>query len=197
MHTFRSPEFVGVVDKAIQFLKATPVHSLPPSSRFTGVGVYVLYYMGTFDLYKEAVLPNEDECTQPIYVGKAVPQGWRTARVARDEELRTLYGRLGEHARSIEQAENLGIDDFRCRFMILEGVETDLVTLVEAELIRRFNPLWNTVVDGFGNHDPGKGRYNQARSERDVMHPGRSWVERLTGESPTLADIITKIERAR
>ena len=78
--------------------------------------------------------------------------------------------------------------------MILGGVESDLVVPVEAEMIRRYRPLWNTVVDGFGNHDPGKGRYNQARSEWDVLHPGRYWAERLTGESPHLNDIVVRIQ---
>ncbi len=79
--------------------------------------------------------------------------------------------------------------------MILSGVESDLVVPVEAELIRRHRPLWNTVVDGFGNHDPGAGRYNQARSEWDVLHPGRLWAERLRGESPRREDVIAKVRR--
>ena len=33
------------------------------------------------------------------------------------------------------------------------------------------SPLWNTTVDGFGNHDPGKGRYEQAISDWDVPDP--------------------------
>lgn len=39
--------------------------------------------------------------------------------------------------------------------------------------------IWNTTVTGFGNHDPGSGRYNQARSSWDVLHPGRPWADRL------------------
>ena len=80
---------------------------------------------------------------------------------------------------------------------ILEGLESDLVVPVEAELIHRYRPLWNCVVDGFGNHDPGKGRYNQARSEWDVLHPGRPWADRLTGKSPRMKDILAKIERSK
>jgi hypothetical protein len=78
--------------------------------------------------------------------------------------------------------------------MILNDVESDLVVPVEASLIRRYKPLWNMVVDGFGNHDPGSGRYNQAKSEWDVLHPGRIWAERLTGVEPNLNDIIVKIQ---
>lgn len=77
--------------------------------------------------------------------------------------------------------------------MILSGIEGDLVVPVEAELIRRHKPLWNTVVDGFGNHDPGSGRYDQAKSEWDILHPGRLWAKRLKGKSPRLEEILCKI----
>ena len=65
---------------------------------------------------------------------------------------------------------------------------------VEAALIRRFKPLWNTVVDGFGNHDPGKGRYEQALSEWDALHPGRLWAKRLKGKSPSAERVLDRIK---
>jgi hypothetical protein len=194
LHVFRSPKFQSVVDDAIRFFVGTPVHILPPPSRFIGSGVYGLYYIGGYGLYAGIASLNRDVCIQPIYVGKAVPPGWRAARV-KDSETPDLYQRLQEHARNIQQGADLRGDDFRCRFMILSGVESDLVVPVEAELIRRYKPLWNTVVDGFGNHDPGAGRYNQARSEWDVLHPGRVWADRLTGESPRRKDVIGKVQR--
>ncbi len=192
LHVFHSPEFRGVVDTAIKFFSETPVHSLPPPSRFVGPGVYALYYVGSNELYAKISELNQDTYTQAIYVGKAVPPGWRTGRVA-DSATTELYGRLREHATSIQRGANLHIEDFRCRFMILGGIKSDLVTSVEAELIRRQEPLWNTIVDGFGNHDPGAGRYNQARSEWDTLHPGRTWADRLAGDSPTLESVIEKI----
>jgi hypothetical protein len=79
--------------------------------------------------------------------------------------------------------------------MILAGIESDLVVPIEAELIRRYKPIWNTVVDGFGNHDPGSGRSNQAKSPWDILHPGRPWVERLTGESQSLEAVVAKIQQ--
>jgi hypothetical protein len=79
--------------------------------------------------------------------------------------------------------------------MILAGIESDLVVPVEAELIRRFKPLWNTVLDGFGNHDPGSGRYNQAKSSWDILHSGRPWVERLTGESQNIEAVVARIQQ--
>jgi len=74
---------------------------------------------------------------------------------------------------SIHQVTNLEINDFLCRFVILGDLEGDLIVPLEAMLIRHYLPLWNVIVDGFGHHDPGSGRYNQARSEWDVVHPGR------------------------
>ena len=194
-HTFRSPKFKSVVKEAVEFLTKTPIHPLPPATDFAGVGVYALYYLGSFDYYSHIARQNQQDCCQPIYIGKAVPAGWRTARTAHTDQDKALYQRLKEHARSISSVKNLEVLDFCCRFMILNGVETDLISAVESELIRTYRPLWNTVVDGFGNHDPGGGRYNQARSEWDVLHSGRGWADRLTGPAPQLEDIIVKIQQ--
>ena len=194
LHVFRSPKFQSVVDDAIRFFSETPVHQLPPFWNFIGAGVYSLYYVGKYELYSKISELNRDTCVQPIYVGKAVPPGWRTART-KDTHSSVLYQRLREHAKSIQQSANLSVGDFLCKFTILSNIEGDLVVPVEAELIRRYKPLWNTVVDGFGNHDPGSGRYNQARSEWDVLHSGRSWAGRLTGESPVLEDVIAQVRQ--
>lgn len=195
LHTFRSPKFQSVVEDAVEFFAKTPVHPLPPATQFIGSGVYGLYYLGGYELYTKIAALNWKAQVQPIYVGKAVPPGWRTAR-RKDVILPDLARRLREHARSIQQVTNLQVEDFQCRFMILGGVESDLIGSVEATLIRKYRPLWNMVVDGFGNHDPGAGRYNQAKSEWDVLHPGRSWAERLTGVPASLENIIAKIRQS-
>lgn len=193
LHVFHSPKFQSVVNDAITFFDTTPVHVLPPPGQFIGPGVYGLYYHGGYEAYTRIATRNQDTYLQPIYIGKAVPPGWRTGRGS-TSSTPDVYRRLREHANSIQQVANLRIDDFRCRFMILSNIESDLVVPVEAELIRRHKPLWNTVVDGFGNHDPGKGRYNQSPSEWDVLHPGRSWAGRLTGTPPEYTAIIAKIQ---
>lgn len=194
LHTFRSPEFQSVVKNAVQFFAKTPICPLPPLHQFKGAGVYALYYLGNFKLYAKLTAANQSNSSQPIYVGKAVPSGWRTARTTATAG-NDLYSRLNEHASSITQATNLNPDEFCCRFMILGGDEGDLVVPVEADLIRTYRPLWNSVVDGFGNHDPGAGRHKQARSEWDVLHPGRTWADRLTGESPKLEAVVAKIQK--
>ena len=191
-HTFKSTGFQKVVNKAITFFMETPVYPLPPPEPFAGPGVYALYYTGSFPYYVTIAAANRSAYRQPLYVGKAVPEGWRTGRTV-ERETRKLYQRLREHTRGIEQAENLDIRDFRCRLMILMEDETNLISVVESELFRRYTPLWNAYFDGFGNHDPGSGRYDQAVSEWDALHPGRPWVSRLTGPKPSVADVIAKI----
>lgn len=193
LHVFRSPKFRSVVNEAMEFFVKTPVHELPPPGSFSGGGVYALYYRGNYEHYLPLSILNRSDCIQPIYVGKAVPPGWRTAR-NRNSMTPDLCRRLQEHSRSIQQVD-LKIDDFSCRLMFLTQEESDLVVPVEAEMIRRWKPLWNTVIDGFGNHDPGGGRYNQARSEWDILHPGRTWANRLTGKSPVLENILEHIQK--
>ncbi|MBN1877473.1 MAG: Eco29kI family restriction endonuclease [Anaerolineae bacterium] len=192
-HIFSSPRFRSVVNEAVSFFIQTPLQILPPPEPFIGCGVYALYYLGEYDLYSPLSQRNQKDCQYPIYVGKAVAPGWRTGRV-NVSTTPDLHNRLREHSRSLQQAHNLQHTDFQCRFMILNDIEGDLVVPVEASLIRRYQPLWNMLIDGFGNHDPGSGRYNQAKSEWDVLHPGRVWAEKLSGAAPDLGDIIAKLK---
>ena len=192
-HTFRSTMLKSVVQDGVSFFRTTPVLGVPPPFVFEGSGVYALYYLGGFELYQKVSKANAKSVDTQIYVGKAVPPGWRTARTSISSGP-TLGNRINEHARNIAQSPSLDVKDFKCRFMILSGNEGDLIVPIEAELIRTFKPLWNWRIDGFGNHDPGAGRYNQAKSEWDVLHPGRSWAGRLTGKSPRLEDILKKLK---
>lgn len=158
-------------------LLATDVHSLPPAP-FQGAGIYAIYYTGPFPVYGEVAKANREErFGWPIYVGKAIPAGARKGGFGLGAEAGlALYHRLAEHAASIEQASNLELADFRCRFLVVEDI---WIPLGESLLIEMFQPLWNRSIDGFGNHDPGKGRYNQRRSQWDTLHPGRAWAEKL------------------
>lgn len=189
-HIFKSESFLELINEAVEFMIKTPMESLAPSVKFDGAGVYALYYSGNFPMYKKIFSKNKD---LPIYVGKAVLPGWRQGRSAHKEKDSALYRRLSEHARSIDAAENLDLKDFTCRFIVLLNQQADLISTVEAALTRRYNPLWNSHIDGFGNHDPGKGRYEQAKSEWDVLHPGRIWAGRLKGTPPDDNKIEEKI----
>lgn len=192
-HRLQSKDFLKLIDEAFMFFNQTPLCTLPPMQSFTGSGVYALYYSGDFQPYLEIAKTNKlNAGSRAVYVGKAVPRGWRQGRTVADEEGEELHSRLREHAKSIKHTPSLKLGDFTCRFMVMEGAQSDLIGTVEAALIRRYMPLWNSVVDGFGNHDPGKGRYEQARSEWDVLHKGRPWAERLRGVSPETKDILEK-----
>ena len=164
--------------------------ALPPE-RFVGAGIYAIYYAGDFPGYSALVELNRDgKWQQPIYVGKAVPEGARRGGLGLDVPAgNVLYKRLNEHAKSISEATNLDIKDFACRYLIVDDI---WIPLGESLLIEMFSPLWNAVVDGFGNHDPGSGRYNQQRSPWDVLHPGRAWAVKCQQGRP-LNEILAKI----
>lgn len=194
-HTFTSSTFTSLVDEAIAFLISSPISVIPPKQRFQGTGVYAIYYQGKFPLYKPLTDLSSGFGDHPIYVGKAVPPGWRQGRDNNSLKIsETLFKRLREHAGSIAQTKNLKADDFSCRFMVLNNAESDLIGAVEAGLIRRFRPVWNSVVDGFGNHDPGSGRYEQAISEWDIIYPGRSWSIKLKGKGSEQSKIEAAIK---
>lgn len=162
-------------------LLAQQVHPLPPKRTFMGAGAYAIYYSGGHPIYRHLAEINRKSLYIPIYVGKTVPPGARKGEFGLDAPPGpALFNRLNEHADSIREAKNLDIKDFHCRYLVVDDI---WIPLAEAILIERFGPVWNKVLDGFGNHDPGKGRYNQQRSPWDALHPGRKWAERLKDAS--------------
>jgi len=147
-------------------------------SSFKGAGIYAIYYTGSFDAYQKLAAQNRDgDPTAPIYVGKAIPAGGRKggSGIAEPTQSKALHGRLKEHAESLAVATNLRIEDFVCRYLVVDDI---WIPLGESLLIAKFAPVWNTLIDGFGNHDPGKGRYNGMCPKWDVLHPGREWARR-------------------
>jgi Eco29kI restriction endonuclease len=195
-HIYRNDAFVELVKDAVRFFNGTPVHELPPLEAFTGTGVYAIYCIGQTSPYQKYGKLNRLAYNHPIYVGKAVPKGWRQSRTSDDASSTSseLYSRLREHSRSISSASGLVLNDFKCRFVIFEGDASDMIGTIEAALIKLHRPLWNTTLDGFGNHDPGKGRYQQARSDWDVLHPGRTWAEKCQGIANDRETILGRIK---
>lgn len=175
---FRSPDLNSILAEALKFFTDRPLLGFKELPAQRGAGVYAIYYCGNSPLYPEVPATGGSE-VRPIYVGKAVPSGWRTARSAETEPGLIVTKRLQEHAKNIALAQNLTIENFRCRYIVLRNSEADLISACEAFLIRAYLPIWNAVIDGFGNHDPGKGRYNQQKSDWDHLHPGRAWAEKL------------------
>jgi hypothetical protein len=173
------------------FLKSA-LHSLPPTERFPGAGVYALYYTGQLPIYKELAGRNSASgIASPIYVGKAVPSGSRKGGADFDSAIgHALYARLRNHAESIRESENLDLEDFQCRYLIVDDV---WIPLAESLLIAKFRPPWNVVVDGFGNNAQGKGRVDQKISSWDVIHPGRKRVSPLKPSIKSRDEIEAKI----
>jgi hypothetical protein len=191
-HIYQNDEFAELVKDAIRFFHGSPVCSVPPDERFPGQGVYALYYIGSFTPYQGYRLLNRVSYTSPIYVGKAVPQGWRQSRRGSTVG-NELANRIRQHSVNIQSGEHLSSVDFRCRFVVFEGESRSMISTIEAALIEMFSPLWNSVVDGFGNHDPGAGRRNQRKSDWDVIHPGRAWAESLAGIANDRDEILGRI----
>lgn len=159
------------------------VFLLPPEP-FDGVGVYAIYYKGDFKPYSS--FKGEEV---PIYVGSAVMVGKRKG-LKDVGSGRQLYNRLAQHSKSIGLSNNLDLGDFCCRYLIVVPV---WIELAERFLIEHYRPIWNTVIDGFGNHDPGAGRKDMKRPRWDILHPGRPWAKKLkAAENPAqiLADLI-------
>lgn len=176
---------------------ATAIFLQPPLplselKSFNGAGIYALYYKGDFPLYEPIKKSNEKEFCQPIYAGKAVPEGARKGGMGLDVPTGTfLFKRLMDHKKSIEAAVNLEVTDFYCRYLIVDDI---WIPLGESLLIEIAHPLWNYMLDGFGNHDPGKGRYNQQISPWDILHPGREWAKRLQ-PGKSLEEIQTAVKK--
>lgn len=168
---------------------AIPMSSL---TSFDGAGIYAIYYTGKFPAYQAIAERNRSgRFIAPIYVGKAVPKGARKGGDLEASPGRVLFSRLTQHARSIEEAANLDIADFHCRYLIVDDI---WIPLGEALLIAKFDPLWNKLIDGFGNHDPGKGRHAGLRPRWDVLHPGRAWAERCQPRDETDAQITREAQ---
>lgn len=170
-------DYDNLAHSVVRALLETPPKELPPAEAFGGSGVYALYYRGDLPFYSRVAGRESDT---PIYVGKAVPQGGRKGVQEKSPaEVRALYLRLRQHARSIEQVDNLTLSEFHCRYLVVVPV---WINPAERFLLEHFQPIWNTVIDGFGNHDPGKGRRNMRRPRWDIVHPGRSWAAKLKPE---------------
>lgn len=160
--------------------------------RFKGAGIYAIYYSGDFPPYHGIAQRNRDgKLSAPIYVGKAVPPGARKGGFGLGGDPgHSLAGRLKEHADSIRAADNIKIEDFHCRYLVVEDI---WIPLGESLLIAKLTPVWNKLIDGYGNHDPGKGRYNQLRSRWDVLHPGRAWALKCRERAETAERIQAEV----
>lgn len=179
------------ISVAQALLSRVPV-TLSKIESFQGAGVYALYYVGNFKPYAKLAAQNKGgRFSMPIYVGKAENKR-RKGKDSSSTKSTVLYRRLLEHGESIKQAKStLAINDFHCRYLVVDDI---WVPLGETLLIAKFSPVWNTLVDGFGNHDPGAGRREGMRPRWDVLHPGRPWADKCRARQETAAQIMAEVE---
>lgn len=167
------------------------VSPLSNAVSFPGSGVYAIYYNGKFKPYAPLAKVNREQAwTHPIYVGKAVPAGGRKGIQDASLTDTKLSERLIEHKESVALAQNLELESFYFRHIVVEDI---WIPLGESLLIQQYQPLWNVVVEGFGNHDPGAGRYNGKRPVWDELHPGRAWAARCAPPKWSLQEILEKV----
>ncbi len=191
---FNPLAYGSIQESLFQALMSSEVIPLSEVTQFEGNGVYALFYRGGFPAYRALTL--NDASDVPIYVGKAAPSA-RKGEELTEAQLLGAYGgtapftRMKNHRASIEAASNLKVEDFDVRLLVLSYI---WVPLAETSVISRCQPLWNTVVDGFGNHDPGKGRKNSVRPRWDTLHPGRAWAAKLVDRGESQEDIIQDIK---
>lgn len=134
---------------------------------FEGSGVYAIYYSGNEPLYEK--LANQRKMGRklwPIYVGQTK---------ARTKS--ALVKRLKNHQKSIE-ATSLEVSDFSCRYLVMDPV---WINLGEEALVQRYQPVWNVIATGFGNHAVGNGRKAGKTNNWDVLHEGRRGTSGLGG----------------
>ena len=177
------------VAEALLETDAVPMAAI---TAFSGAGLYAIYYTGEFEAYVDIALRNRDGRFQwPLYIGKAIPAGGRKGGGRATGIVGTpLFGRLREHRMSLEQANNLDVADFHCRALVVEDI---WIPLGEALLISKFAPVWNRLVDGFGNHTPGAGRFQGMRPRWDVLHPGRGWAEQCQPRVETALQLANEV----
>jgi len=173
-------DYANLTRNCVEELMRQAPLNLPLDQRFEGAGVYALFFRGSSGIYAEF---RSEELKRPIYVGKAVPKGGRKG-ASSPAGSRSLFRRLSEHTHSISLANNLHIEDFVVRYLVVTPL---WITMAERFLIEHYKPVWNVCIEGFGNHAAGAGRYEGEVSWWDTLHPGRGWAQKLRQTRTTMA----------
>lgn len=174
--SFNPLDYSALSTSLADALMASPLVPLDSIEPFYGYGVYALFYTGDMPAYSVLAKQNRHQPgSWPIYIGKSSPSSRKgvfdVGNIDTPDLGMGLYSRVAkDHRKSVEQATNLNVEDFTARLLVLSYM---WVPLAETALIARYAPIWNSFVDGFGNHDPGKGRANGRMSRWDTLHPGR------------------------
>lgn len=180
-------DYENLTRNCVQELMRRGPYSLELQAPFEGAGVYALFYRGPSPLYGSVRSPDAE---WPIYVGKAVPKGARKGAKSAGPS-RALYSRLRKHRESISFGNGLSVEDFQCRYLVVTPL---WITMAERFLIEHYQPVWNVCLEGFGIHDPGRGRYQGECSSWDTLHPGRPWAARLVPRKEDREQVESRVK---
>ena len=147
------------IDAIIDKLESQPLTPLKDAKPKRAAGAYLLFYRGRVGVYAIWALLG-----LPLYSGKTTD----------------MADRLSKHAESINAAVNLNIDDFMVKYIELDDKHAHLACMFEAAMLKRYSPVWNEELTGFGLKDVGKSRSDSIVSLWDTYHPGRP----KRGETP-------------
>ena len=178
-------ENVGVT-LAVELLER-PLMKMPPEPPFAGAGVYALYYSGDHPAYSTLLALDDGKLKYPVYIGKASGESAKQGFNPNGNRERKLYGRIVEHSRSIDAAENLNRADFHCRYLVLNDA---YIALAESVMIRIFRPAWNGM--SFGSKVVGKFRMTGKPGLWDALHPGRGGRPAGMEQADDAARLIAK-----
>ena len=179
-------ENVGVT-LAVELLEQ-PLTSTPPPNAFVGAGVYALYYSGDHPAYEGLTRIDKGRHKYPVYIGQAAGESSKQGfNFSSSTTKKKLYERIAQHAKSIDEVNNLELGDFRCRFLVLNDA---YIALAEAVLIRAFRPAWNGM--SFGSKVVGKNGMGGNIGLCDALHPGRGGRPAGTQRADEAASFIAK-----
>ena len=120
MPEFDPLDYHVIAETVVSALLHEPKRQLPLAESFPGAGVYLIYYTGSFALY--APITKQE---QPIYVGRAIPQGGRKGSALNQIERQnspSLFNRLRDHWGSLQAVSNLDVADFQCRYLVVTPI---------------------------------------------------------------------------
>lgn len=176
--------------RALEDVKPVALDDLVP---FDGAGIYALYYQGDFPAYERLAQRNKESAGDwALYIGKAEAENARKGETNQASMAvgNKLFNRVMNHRKSIAAANNLDTADFMVRTL---AVAPTWIPLAEVVAIRMHKPVWNRVIDGLGNHDPGAGRRKGMRSRWDTLHPGREWADLLASRPEGSGDLVQEV----
>lgn len=178
-------ENVGVT-LAVELLER-PLCNMPPEVPFSGAGVYALYYCGPNRAYNALCKLDGGRFKYPIYIGKAAGESAKQGFNPHGSSKTKLYDRIVQHAESIDDVRNLELEDFRCRYLVLNDA---YIALAESVMIRLFRPPWNGM--SFGSKVVGKHRMTGTPGLWDALHPGRGGRPSGSARAGQAAELIAK-----